>query len=62
MGHKHSASRESVGLAQKGSESSLNELEENGERGRTGLRRASEVDEFEVREDLVAWRLPGTVR
>lgn len=31
-----------------------------GRRGRTGLRAAREVDEFEVREDLIAWRLPGT--
>lgn len=25
-----------------------------------GFRKAREVDEFEVREDLVAWKLPGT--
>ncbi|KAL8386943.1 hypothetical protein RB595_010281 [Gaeumannomyces hyphopodioides] len=30
-------------------------------RGRDGFRRAREVDEFEVRDDLVAWRLPGKV-
>ncbi|KAL2017057.1 hypothetical protein VTK56DRAFT_2630 [Thermocarpiscus australiensis] len=28
-------------------------------RGRDGFRRAREVDEFEVREDLVAWSIPG---
>lgn len=27
----------------------------------TGMRRAKEVDEFDVRDDLVAWRLPGGV-
>ncbi|KAG5912966.1 hypothetical protein E4U42_001611 [Claviceps africana] len=26
-----------------------------------GMRRTKEVDEFEVRDDLVAWRLPGGV-
>ncbi|KAK4124852.1 hypothetical protein N657DRAFT_643611 [Parathielavia appendiculata] len=29
-------------------------------RGREGLKRAREVDEFEVRDDLVAWTIPGT--
>jgi hypothetical protein len=27
--------------------------------GRDGLRSAREVDEFDVREDLIAWRVPG---
>lgn len=31
------------------------------ERGRTGFRKAHEVDEFEMRDDLIAWRLPGKV-
>lgn len=31
------------------------------ERGRTGFRNAHEVDEFDVRDDLVAWRLPDEV-
>ncbi|KAL3426576.1 hypothetical protein PVAG01_00085 [Phlyctema vagabunda] len=43
----------SKGLGGPGSESS--------DRGRTGFKHAQEVDEFEIREDLVAWRLPGTV-
>jgi hypothetical protein len=30
------------------------------ERGREGFKRAREVDEFEVRDDLVAWTIPGT--
>ncbi|KAL2180954.1 N-terminal C2 in EEIG1 and EHBP1 proteins-domain-containing protein [Thermothelomyces heterothallicus CBS 202.75] len=30
------------------------------ERGREGFKRAKEVDEFEVREDLVAWTVPGS--
>lgn len=34
---------------------------EDDERGRSGLKRAEEVDEFDEREDLIAWRLPGTV-
>ncbi|KAK6956411.1 hypothetical protein Daesc_001688 [Daldinia eschscholtzii] len=31
------------------------------DRGREGFRRPKEVDEYEEREDLVAWTLPGTV-
>ncbi|EON99544.1 putative respiratory complex assembly protein rmp1 protein [Phaeoacremonium minimum UCRPA7] len=31
------------------------------ERGRDGFKRANEADEFEVRDDLVAWRLPEAV-
>lgn len=31
------------------------------ERGRDGFRRPKEVDEYEEREDLVAWKLPETV-
>lgn len=31
------------------------------ERGRSGFKSAKEVNEFDVREDMVAWRLPGTV-
>ncbi|KAI1392162.1 N-terminal C2 in EEIG1 and EHBP1 proteins-domain-containing protein [Hypoxylon trugodes] len=30
------------------------------DRGREGFRRPKEVDEFEEREDLIAWKLPGT--
>lgn len=37
-------------------------LEDDGDgRGRSGVRRADEVDEFDAREDLIAWRLPGAV-
>lgn len=32
-----------------------------GERGRSGFKSAREVGEFEVREDLVAWKLPESV-
>ncbi|KAK4250977.1 N-terminal C2 in EEIG1 and EHBP1 proteins-domain-containing protein [Corynascus novoguineensis] len=31
------------------------------DRGREGFKRAREVDEFEVREDLVAWTVPGAL-
>ncbi|TVY33634.1 Uncharacterized protein LSUB1_G007468 [Lachnellula subtilissima] len=62
--HKRNGSQET--LARKGeSASSLASSalvsEEGGERGRSGLVTAREVDEFDVRDDLVAWRLPGTV-
>lgn len=30
------------------------------ERGRSGFKSAKEVNEFDVREDMVAWKLPGT--
>jgi hypothetical protein len=30
------------------------------DRGREGFKRAREVDEFEVRDDLVAWTIPGS--
>lgn len=30
------------------------------ERGRSGFKSAREVNEFDVREDMVAWKLPGT--
>lgn len=30
-------------------------------RGRTGFKHADEVDEFDARDDLIAWRLPGEV-
>ncbi|TWU77005.1 hypothetical protein ED733_007555 [Metarhizium rileyi] len=31
-----------------------------GGRGEPGMRRAREVNEFEVRDDLIAWKLPGS--
>jgi len=40
----------------------MNDSEESSERGRPGgSRRTHEVDEFEVRDDLIAWRLPDKV-
>ncbi len=30
------------------------------DRGKEGFKRPPEVNEFEVRDDLVAWALPGT--
>jgi hypothetical protein len=61
MGHKHSNSRETIGRSP-GTASPANDTSsENSERGRTGFKKAHEVDEFDVREDLVAWRLPATV-
>lgn len=58
--HKHSRSRD-MGHAP-GIQSSDGQISSNeSERGRAGFRSAREVDEFEMREDLVAWRLPGKV-
>ncbi|PMD60841.1 uncharacterized protein K444DRAFT_381532 [Hyaloscypha bicolor E] len=56
LGHKHNGSRESLGPD---SANGLDTSSESSERGRTGFRKAKEVDEFDVRDDLVAWRLPG---
>ena len=59
FGHKHSRSKDTIGHAT-GIQSSPNETSSDGsERGRTGFWKANEVDELEVRDDLVAWRLPG---
>ncbi|KAI1494530.1 N-terminal C2 in EEIG1 and EHBP1 proteins-domain-containing protein [Biscogniauxia mediterranea] len=41
-----------------GSERTLSSSDR-GERGRGGFRRPREVDEYEVRDDMIAWTLPG---
>lgn len=58
LGHKHSRSRD---LGRHGSDQSVSDhtSEEGSDRGRAGFKRAHEVDEFDIREDLVAWALPG---
>jgi hypothetical protein len=58
-GHKHKDSNETMGISPGLQSDSLSEVIS--ERGRTGFRRAHEVDEFDVREDLVAWKLPNNV-
>lgn len=58
-GHKHKDSNETMGISPGMNNDSLSEG--SSERGRTGFRRAHEVDEFDVREDLVAWKLPNKV-
>ncbi|KAE8450229.1 hypothetical protein EG329_006656 [Mollisiaceae sp. DMI_Dod_QoI] len=60
MGHKHSRSRETMGPSHTDSPDN-GSSENSSERGRAGFRRPHEVDEFDVREDLMAWRLPNTV-
>lgn len=60
-GHKHSRSREPetpIGMMSPDQEQANSD---ESERGRTGFRKAHEVDEFEMRDDLVAWKLPGKV-
>lgn len=52
--HVRASSRASVNSQQHGSSS------ENSEPGRLGFKHAHEVDEFAIREDLMAWKLPGT--
>jgi hypothetical protein len=58
FGHKHSRSKDTIDHVQSGPNETSSE---GSERGRPGFRRANEVDELEMREDLMAWRLPGDV-
>jgi len=56
--HKHSSSRNmghATGIQSPDEQASSNDSE----RGRAGFRSAHEVDEFDMRDDLVAWKLPG---
>jgi hypothetical protein len=57
MGHKHSASHGSLGPD---SGTGHDTSSESSERGRPGFRNAKEVDEFDIRDDLIAWK-SGTV-
>jgi hypothetical protein len=57
MGHKHSASHGSLGPD---SGTGHDTSSESSERGRPGFRKAKEVDEFDIRDDLIAWK-SGTV-
>ena len=61
IGHKHSNSGEKIGRSPRTASPANDTSSESSERGRTGFKKAHEVDEFDVREDLVAWRLPATV-
>lgn len=53
-GHARINSRSSIDSQQQESSS------ESSERGRMGLKHAPKVDEFMIRDDLIAWKLPGT--
>ncbi|KAL2069003.1 hypothetical protein VTL71DRAFT_15341 [Oculimacula yallundae] len=63
MGHKHSRSRDTMGPSPSSSTVDMHDTssENSSERGRQGFKKALELDEFDIRDDLVAWRLPGTV-
>jgi len=61
FGHKHSRSRDTLGHAGGMQISSNGTMSEGSERGRAGFEKANEVDEFQMRDDLVAWRLPGNI-
>jgi hypothetical protein len=54
-GHVRVSSRSSTDSQQHGSSS------ESPERGRLGFKHAQELDEFALRDDLMAWMLPGTM-
>ncbi|KAK4453434.1 hypothetical protein QBC34DRAFT_395617 [Podospora aff. communis PSN243] len=60
-GHRRDGSRDTRdGLrSRSGSATSLATTLGSSERGRDGFKRAREVDEFEVREDMVAWAIQG---
>lgn len=59
LGHKHSQSRD-LGAPPTDSPEH-NSSENSSERGRIGFRKPHEVDEFDIREDLMAWKLPTEV-
>ena len=61
FGHKHSRSKDTIDHGTGVPNSPNDTLSESSDRGRTGFRKANEVDEMEVREDLIAWRLPRGV-
>lgn len=61
LGHKHSRSRD-LGAPHPSAETLDGSSENSSERGRSGFRKPHEVDEFDVREDLMAWRLPNEVQ
>lgn len=61
FGHKHSRSKDTIDHGTGISNSPNDTLSESSDRGRTGFRKANEVDEMEIRDDLIAWRLPGGV-
>ena len=55
-GHKHSRSRETLGPSPQSIVDMHDTSSENSsERGRTGFKKAPELDEFDIRDDLVAW-------
>lgn len=67
MGHKHSKSRDGIDVRSHVRGSSRGSIDsqhhgsssEGSDRGRIGFKKAPEVDELEIREDLRAWKLPG---
>jgi len=61
INHRHNKSTDNLGRSPASATTQNDTSSENSERGRTGLKRAHEVDEFEVRDDLMAWKLPGTL-
>jgi hypothetical protein len=62
IAHRRNMSKDGLGDSRSRSESltSLTPTMGSSDRGREhGFKRAREVDEFEMRDDMVAWRLPG---
>jgi hypothetical protein len=60
-GHRHSTSQDTLNALPGAQTLQHDSLEISLERARTEFRKANEVDEFELRDDLVAWRLPTKV-
>ncbi|TAQ85529.1 hypothetical protein B7494_g6129 [Chlorociboria aeruginascens] len=62
MSHKYSKSKDNIpNQSPMTPDSRIETSSEGSEAGRTGFRSVKELDEFDLREDLVAWSLPGTV-
>jgi hypothetical protein len=60
-GHKHKDSSETIGISPGMTGGDSASSDGISDRGRTGFRRVQEVDEFVIRDDLIAWRLPNQV-
>lgn len=63
MAHKQSRGRDSIGRAAgiQSNPSDISSQNLDSDRGRSGFGKPYEVDEFECRDDLVAWRLPSNL-
>ena len=60
--HKHSSSRGSLSRTSVKDSQNDTSSENSSGRGKMGYKKVPELDEFDTRDDLMAWRLPSAVR